>query len=202
MSEPRAISSVTLDVTALKALAHPDRLRLLGRLRLEGPATATALGRRLGLNSGAASYHLRQLAAHGFIEPAAELGNRRDRWWRAAHESTISETAGLSGDDLEAGLAFGQAIIATHTLMMRRAHAAYRDLPVAWREASTASDFTMAIGADAAKALTGRLMALLWEAKAAAPPTGTPDPPGTRPFTVLLHAFPYPGLDPVDGEGK
>lgn len=202
MSEARAISSIAPDVAALKALAHPDRLRLLGRLRLEGPSTATALGRRLGLNSGAASYHLRQLAMHGFIEPAAELGNRRDRWWRAAHESTVYDLAKLRGDDFEAGLAFGQAVIATHTLMMRRAHAAYRDLPVAWRAASTTSDYTMALTAEAAAALTEKLMALLWEAKAAAPPTGTPDPPGTRPFTVLLHAFPYPGLDPVGGEDR
>jgi len=202
MSEPRAISQIAPSVTALKALAHPDRLRILGRLRLEGPSTATALGRRLGLNSGATSYHLRQLALHGFIEPAEELGNRRERWWRAAHESTVTNPAELSGDDFEAGLAFGQAVVATHTLMIRRAHAAYRDLPVAWRKASTASDYTMSITAEAAAALTDRLMALLWEAKAAAPPSGTPDPPGTRPFTVLLHAFPYPGLDPIDGDHR
>jgi DNA-binding transcriptional ArsR family regulator len=201
MSEPRILSSIAPDVTALKALAHPDRLRLLGRLRLEGPSTASALGRHLGLNSGAASYHLRQLAIHGFIAPAEELGNRRERWWRAAHESTLYSPAELSGDDLETGLAFGQAIIATHTLMMRRAHAAYRELPAEWRRAATASDFTMAITAEAAAGLVERLMALLWETKTGAPPTGAPNPPGTRPFTVLLHAFPYPGLDP-DGDSR
>ncbi len=202
MSDPRHVAAITPSVTALKALAHPDRLRILGRLRLEGPSTATALGHRLGLNSGATSYHLRQLAAHGFIEPAVDLGNRRERWWRASHESTTYEMAELSGDDLEAGLAFGQAIVATHSLMLRRAQDAYRDLPLEWRRASTASDYTMAITPAQAAALTDRLMALLWEAKVAAPPTGAPSPSGTRPFTVLLHAFPYPGLDPRQPDGE
>ncbi len=57
-------------------------------LRLEGPATATQLAQQLKLNTGATSYHLRQLAEHGFIEEDHERGDARDRWWRAAHEST------------------------------------------------------------------------------------------------------------------
>ena len=40
---------------------------MLGILRTEGATTATALAQRLGLNTGATSYHLRQLAQHGFI---------------------------------------------------------------------------------------------------------------------------------------
>ena len=75
----------------LRALAHPVRLRMLGMLRIEGPATATSLAQRLGLNTGATSYHLRQLAQHGFIEDDDEHGNGRERWWRAAHTSTSTE---------------------------------------------------------------------------------------------------------------
>ena len=60
-------------------------------LRIEGPATATTLAQRLGLNTGATSYHLRQLAQHGFITDDAERGNGRDRWWRAAHASTRTD---------------------------------------------------------------------------------------------------------------
>ena len=51
------------DVRALRALAHPLRNRLLGQLRLNGPATASQLGRVVGESSGSTSYHLRQLAA-------------------------------------------------------------------------------------------------------------------------------------------
>ncbi|WP_428995029.1 helix-turn-helix domain-containing protein [Kribbella qitaiheensis] len=38
------------------------RNRMLGLLRVHGPATATTLAERLGVNTGATSYHLRQLA--------------------------------------------------------------------------------------------------------------------------------------------
>ena len=79
------------DTGAYKAMAHPDRLRMLGILRFDGPSTATALAKRLGLNSGATSYHLRQLALHGLIEEAEGLGNKRDRWWQARRRIAAEE---------------------------------------------------------------------------------------------------------------
>src|SRR5215212_6743064 len=98
-------SVVTPGPEGLKALGHPGRLRMLGLLRVEGPATATTLAARLGLNTGATSYHLRQLAQHGFIEEDSERGNARDRWWRASHDSTRTEFRGEDiTDDVEAYL--------------------------------------------------------------------------------------------------
>lgn len=76
------------DERSLRALAHPLRLRLLAHLRADGPATATRLAERVGESSGVTSYHLRKLAEAGLIEEATELGNRRERWWRSAHEAT------------------------------------------------------------------------------------------------------------------
>ncbi|TDC62374.1 winged helix-turn-helix domain-containing protein, partial [Streptomyces hainanensis] len=52
----------------LKALAHPRRLQILERLGMYGPATSAMVARGLGLNTGATSYHLRELARHGFVE--------------------------------------------------------------------------------------------------------------------------------------
>jgi DNA-binding transcriptional ArsR family regulator len=72
-----------LDAGALKALAHPLRFQLVELLIELGPSTASELGRQVGESSGSTSYHLRQLAAHGLIEEAPELGNARDRYWRA-----------------------------------------------------------------------------------------------------------------------
>ena len=78
----------------MRALAHPLRLRVLGMLRMDGPATATALGERLGEVPALVSYHLRQLGVHGFVEEAPELArDRRERWWRAAQERTSWSTA-------------------------------------------------------------------------------------------------------------
>ncbi|MFF2086690.1 ArsR/SmtB family transcription factor [Nocardia sp. NPDC058176] len=76
---PREIS----DPAALRALAHPLRQRILRALAENGPSTATALGALLGENTGATSYHLRQLAEHGFIEEAPELAKGKERWWRS-----------------------------------------------------------------------------------------------------------------------
>ena len=82
----------------LQVLAHPLRTRLLGALRLHGPATSTALAARLGTNSGATSYHLRQLAEAGLIEDDPERSNGRDRWWRAAHDATSWTSADFEDD--------------------------------------------------------------------------------------------------------
>ncbi|MFJ6656155.1 ArsR/SmtB family transcription factor [Streptomyces sp. NPDC091377] len=74
----------TLDARSLRGLAHPLRMQLLDALRLAGPATASQLAEQLGESSGATSYHLRQLAAYGFVEDAPERGKGRERWWKAA----------------------------------------------------------------------------------------------------------------------
>jgi predicted ArsR family transcriptional regulator len=71
------------DLLAVRALAHPRRQMIMQQLGAHGPATSAELGRRLGLNTGATSYHLRELAKHGFIEAVPEQGHGRERWWRA-----------------------------------------------------------------------------------------------------------------------
>ncbi|MER6148024.1 ArsR/SmtB family transcription factor [Streptomyces hirsutus] len=90
--EPQGPQVRSLDARSLRGLAHPLRIQLLDALRFGGPATASQLAERLGESSGATSYHLRQLAAHGFIEDAPEHGKGRERWWKAVHK-------GLSFDD-------------------------------------------------------------------------------------------------------
>ncbi|WP_413756880.1 ArsR/SmtB family transcription factor [Streptomyces sp. MMBL 11-3] len=86
MPEPQDPEVRNLDARSLRGLAHPLRMQLLDALRLGGPATASQLAGQLGESSGATSYHLRQLAAHGFIEDAPERGKGRERWWKAVHK--------------------------------------------------------------------------------------------------------------------
>jgi DNA-binding transcriptional ArsR family regulator len=76
------------DPRAMKAVAHPLRVRLLGALRLDGPATATELAARFGESSGSTSYHLRQLARYGFVEQDPEQRDARERRWRSVHRYT------------------------------------------------------------------------------------------------------------------
>lgn len=81
MSEPERPERI-VDAASLKALAHPLRVDLFDRLAMLGPATASQLAEALSESSGATSYHLRQLARHGFIEEDPERGNAKERYWR------------------------------------------------------------------------------------------------------------------------
>lgn len=70
-----------LDFESLKGLAHPIRIAIYEALSTYGPATASGLGERLDESSGATSYHLRQLAKHGFVREIEDRGTGRERWW-------------------------------------------------------------------------------------------------------------------------
>ena len=197
MTGPHPLTQIVPDAAALKALVHPDRMRMLGLLRIEGPQTATTLAARTGLNSGATSYHLRTLARHGFIEEAPNLGTKRDRWWRARHDSTNFASDAPSGSaEADATAAILQAVLVGHARLAQAALERHGGLPADWRRASTASDATLWLTAEAAEALTRRLVDLLLEAKAATPPLHGPPPEGARRFTVQIHAFPYPQEEP------
>jgi predicted transcriptional regulator len=76
---------LALEPRMLRGLAHPLRIRLRAELVEHGPATATQLAARVGQSSGATSYHLRQLAAYGFVTDEPGRGNGRERYWRATH---------------------------------------------------------------------------------------------------------------------
>ena len=110
-------------------------------LRLEGPATATQLAQQLKLNTGATSYHLRQLAEHGFIVEDTERGDARDRWWKAAHQSTRAGLTARSEDEAETTEAYLQTVALMYTETLMQAVSERRYLPRAWQEASTTSDW-------------------------------------------------------------
>lgn len=100
-----AESHVRLDTVSVKVLAHPLRSRLVSALRRGGPATATALAKELGTNSGATSYHLRRLEEVGLVVDTGE-GDRKRRVWAAGAQLTQVIPSELAGDE-DAETAFG-----------------------------------------------------------------------------------------------
>lgn len=178
---------VTPDLAALRALSHPTRVRILTHLRTEGPSTATMLAGRFGLHSGAASYHLRQLAEHGLIAEDTARGNGRDRWWKAVHEQTVTRSSHATTPQemaAEDGLWRSAAF-----MYAERTEAALDEralLPPAWRHASTLSDWTFEVPADRAAEVVEQIRGLL---------AGIDDEPGTgsAQFTIQVQAFPIPG---------
>jgi DNA-binding transcriptional ArsR family regulator len=151
------------DVRALRALAHPLRSRLLGQLRLHGPATASQLGRIVGESSGSTSYHLRQLAAYGFVEEVEGHGTARERWWRARHRLTS-----WRADEIEAqegGAEVEDELIRIQLDVRGRILRAWQDqrhaLDPAWTAAASLNDHVLRLRPDQARALADELNAVL-----------------------------------------
>lgn len=72
------------DAKALRAMAHPLRMRLMEVITREGTATATQCAREVGESVANCSYHLNTLAKYGFVEEA-EGGQGREKPWRLVH---------------------------------------------------------------------------------------------------------------------
>jgi DNA-binding transcriptional ArsR family regulator len=170
----------------LRGLAHPLRVRLLGLLRTYGPATATSLAAELGLTSGALSYHLRQLEKYGFIVEDTTRGNRRDRWWRAAHRITEFE---LTGGDA-AGLVYEDAVVEAMTTAVARARAARHELPNEWQRAFNFSDVLLRLTCEEAERLGADLIAVLNSYRQHVP--GESGPEGSRLVGAQFQVFPVP----------
>lgn len=90
------VGHAVVGVAALKALAHPLRIRLLEELSRYGARTASSLAARLGESSGSTSYHLRQLAKHGLVREVRDRGTARERWWERPPGPLVVATPGLA----------------------------------------------------------------------------------------------------------
>ena len=147
------------DPRALRALAHPLRGALLAALRMNGPSTATRLGDRLGESSGSTSYHLRQLAAFGFVEDVPDEGGGRERWWRARHRMTSWQAADVVAQ--EGGTEVQHEMTRLQIDQHARILAAWRDqkdaLDPAWTAAASVNDYALRLRPEQAQALTEEL---------------------------------------------
>ncbi|MEU6376972.1 helix-turn-helix domain-containing protein [Streptomyces sp. NPDC046909] len=154
-----------LDARSLRGLAHPLRMELLSALRRHGPATASMLAERLAESSGATSYHLRQLAAHGFVEDAPERGKGRERWWQAVAQGiSVTEDLLQSPDPAVRGAVdtFLHEIATDHSREVST-FVATRDewLPEWSNHAMDLSDFTLRLTPDRSRELIAKMHELL-----------------------------------------
>lgn len=91
-------TGIELNDRAIRVLAHPLRSRLLTRLRVAGPATATELANAFSTNTGATSYHLRALEDVGLVTDTGEGVGKR-RVWRASSRSHSWTNSAFHDDD-------------------------------------------------------------------------------------------------------
>ena len=183
---------VRLGAHQIRVLAHPLRAHLLGRLRLDGPATATRLADVLGTNTGATSYHLRRLADVGLVAEDDRLARGRERWWRAAHDMSSWWRNDFAGDDDATAAAdwlnsFAVRKLAEHAEAWNRAVAT--ESPQ-WRDAAGLSDYALTLNPDQLRALTQELHDVVERHRRAAA-----DQPAADARQVQLYVYGIPRTD-------
>jgi DNA-binding transcriptional ArsR family regulator len=186
-----------LDAGALKALAHPLRVRLLDLLAEVGPSTASGLGRLVGENSGSTSYHLRQLARHGLIEEAEGLGTARDRYWKVVEGGWTLDGFGMLQDEDTAPAArfLLDEVHRTRAERMARWHADAPRWGEAWVAASVETTARLRLTRAQLATLTEELVDLLDRYRDAQVADDVPDS-----ALVAIHLDGFPMEDPPTTE--
>ncbi|MGW5639861.1 helix-turn-helix domain-containing protein [Streptomyces sp. NPDC003832] len=190
-------------------MAHPLRIQLVGLLRKFGPSTATRLAERLGVNSGTASYHLRQLGAAGFVEEDTGRGNARERWWRSVHQMTEFNDRELADREPEATLAFLHSVATTYTLRIQRALNEVQTMPPEWRDTFDMSDWALRLTPEEAISLRHELREVIHRYRRDTPDAAATAPEGAERVGLVTHLLPeldaaappeaHSGPESVDG---
>ncbi|MFU8945310.1 ArsR/SmtB family transcription factor [Mycetocola zhadangensis] len=193
MASEKPIDPLT-DPTAMRALAHPLRVRLLGELRVAGPQSVGMLADLFDEAPGSISYHVGVLARSGFVVEAPENArDARERWWKAAQTHTRYEPNQLNSDP--------QTRVASaamrHTFLQAQSRelAEYIDLESTlepeWVAAATTGDTMAFLTPDELREMSDELNAFArkWESKS------RPDADGARPARFVYSAFVRPRFD-------
>ena len=194
--EPPTLS----DARRLRALTHPVRIALIGKLVLHGPLTAADASELIDEPPSTCSFHFRQLAKYGVVEEAGG-GKGRAKPWRMT-------TTGLSVTARE-DPASQRAEDALIRMVRERQFERYRTwlqtragYPPRWREAGEDSEYVFYLTVEELEQLSSELTAILmplFEKRMADPSTR---PPGSVPVQLLLlsHPIAYPEADRAEAE--
>lgn len=198
--EPRPLRRID-DLEALKGLAQPIRQKLWRLLLRRGPCTVGTLAGALGVDPGQSSYHLRELARHGWVEHAPELArDRRESWWRAVPEITawgFEDFATPEGVTVVRHIS--QQIIRENLQRLRTFLHTFQRWPTDWQAASDASQSFLSLTADEARQMNAELHQVLrrW-AQHGHTARARGDTPGRQPYLHFMYGFPEDPDSEVD----
>src|SRR5215471_18659549 len=150
------------NATALRAYAHPVRMKLILALRTRGPLTATRAGELLGESSGTCSFHLRQLAKYGLVEEAGG-GTGREKPWRATTTSTAWDAVASTPETAAATGLLETVIAERYFEQLMRWLEASPDEPAEWRDAALLGDRILYVTAEELAELGRRVLELVDE---------------------------------------
>lgn len=148
---------------ALKCMAHPARMRLLGALRVGGVQTVGELSSATGEAPGAVSYHLAQLAKVGLVEKAVTPdGDRRKSHWRACHHVTNVRPDSADADVIDA---FSRTAALNYQMAYERFLDVLPTLPQEWADTCGANDRVLQLTPDETRAMVEQLNEVMrtWE---------------------------------------
>lgn len=184
-----------LDAGALRALAHPLRVKIYDILSQYGPQTASSLAERLGESSGSTSYHLRALAKHDLIQEVADRGSGRERWWERpvggvsfANEEALKTPSGRAATQI----VMNEFFTLRQEQLMRFVGRGLSGEAPQWQEGSMISTATARLTPEQSQELSRQIMALIDDA---VDKYRDQDGEGVRPVTIRADVFPLPGLD-------
>lgn len=186
----------TLDAGALKALAHPIRVRIYDILSERGPQTASSLAQLIGETSGSTSYHLRALAAHDLIREMPGRGTGRERWWERPKGRVM-----LPGPDdtmSPANRAAAQIVTSEffrlrHNTLMEYLNRVDTDQPEEWRDAGLVTTTMLDLTAEQMTELKAEITALV--DRAVERYRGQEELPGTRRVSLRTEIFDLPAAN-------
>jgi hypothetical protein len=142
----RTVTRLT-DPRALRAYAHPVRMKLVGLLRTEGPLTATRAAELLGESSGTCSFHLRQLAKYGLVEEAGG-GTGREKPWQATTMFTTWDAIAETPEAAAATSLLKTVMAESYFERLMRWLEASPNEPPEWQDAALLGDQILYVTAD------------------------------------------------------
>jgi DNA-binding transcriptional ArsR family regulator len=192
--EHRHAEDRVLDTGALRALAHPLRVRIYDILSQYGPQTASSLAEKLGESSGSTSYHLRALAKHDLIRECSDKGTGRERWW----ERPVGGVTFANADAMKtpAGRAATQIVMNEffrnrNEQLMDFVNEGLSGVGHEWQSGTMISTATARLTPAQSKELSMKIMALIDDAVDTYRNQTGED---VRPVTIRADVFPLPEL--------
>ncbi|MGY1619773.1 ArsR/SmtB family transcription factor [Geodermatophilus sp. SYSU D00691] len=192
------VRRLELDAATLKALAHPLRVRILQALELRGQVSVTSLAEELGESTAAVSYHLRQLARHGFVEETGgeapgrvrAVGRRRKNWRMAVDEVHMTGTTLLQDADTREAAGFLlRELQSSRSRRLAHWFETSTTWPGEWQRAASDMDGYLTLDPAQTRALADELKAVIDRYREQPPGRGA------RRVDVQYAVFPAAGSD-------
>jgi Helix-turn-helix domain len=168
---------------ALRAVAHPLRLKLIGLVGISGTLTATQAAEALDSTPAVTAYHLRTLAKYGFVEDAGSTSARERPWRLTELAVSFSWNDGDPAGQVMSRVAFNEWF--EHVRHFQEHKDEY---PADVQDASEAAEIVLFASPEEVRELTGKIWDLLEPFRERIDPALRP--PGIVPMEMLVFTHP------------